>query len=289
MVTRRVLRRQLRLVPGKQVNQLLRYLLAVASAKYKIRLHGFQVLGNHFHICLTYSQKRLPPFMQYLDSQLGRALNCHQGEWEFFWAPGSYNKIDFLKCAATTFKYLVYTLTNVVAAGLVPSAKEWPGVKVLPHEIGKRRWIVRCPDFFYDPDGKMPDVAILETSLPPIPGMTPDEVRARLITACRDRERALRQDRKDKGLGFVGRDKVLRQSPWGYPRSREPRRKRNPRVANVNKWARIEAIQKLQRFLEEYAAALAKFNDGDREVVFPSGTYEMQIQFNARCEDPAPT
>ncbi|MGE3166533.1 MAG: transposase, partial [Planctomycetota bacterium] len=193
MVTRRVLKRQHRLRPSREVNQLILYLLAVAAERYSVRVHAFQVLSNHLHLVVSYSGKTLPKFMQFSGSQVARALNCHQGQWETVWAPGSYNKLDFLRDRATIFKYMLYVLTNVVAAGLVRSAKEWPGVKILAHEIGRRSWQVDRPDFFFDAEGGMPESVVLETSMPRIPGLSAEEARGQLIADCRERERTIRR------------------------------------------------------------------------------------------------
>ena len=48
MVTRRILRRQLRLRPEESINELLLYMLVVAAEKYGIKIHCFQFLSNHF-------------------------------------------------------------------------------------------------------------------------------------------------------------------------------------------------------------------------------------------------
>ncbi|MGE3164210.1 MAG: hypothetical protein AB7O52_04850, partial [Planctomycetota bacterium] len=74
-----------------------------------------------------------------------------------------------------------------------------------------------------------------------------------------------------------------------YPRGGEPRRGLNPRIAASNRWARLEAIQRLKEFLARYAHALARFVSGQRSVVFPSGTYRMHVFLGARCDDPAPS
>ncbi|MGE3962914.1 MAG: hypothetical protein AB7I09_02305, partial [Planctomycetota bacterium] len=76
--------------------------------------------------------------------------------------------------------------------------------------------------------------------------------------------------------------------PRLLPPSGEPRRGLNPRIAASNRWARLEAIQRLKEFLARYAHALARFVSGQRSVVFPSGTYRMHVFLGARCEDPAP-
>ncbi|MGE3963307.1 MAG: transposase [Planctomycetota bacterium] len=289
MVTRRILKRQLRLHPSREVNQLILFLLAVAAERYSIKVHAFCVLSNHMHVIVSYSEKRLPKFMQFLDSQIARALNCHQGQWETVWAPGSYNKLDFLRDRSTILKYMLYVTTNPVAAGLVRRAKEWPGVKVLPHEIGRRVWKVDRPDFFFDADGKMPESVVLETSMPRIYGMSAEDARSRLMTEFKERERTIQRDRKTKKQGFLGARAVLAQSPLAYPKGGEPRRCRNPRLAASNRWARLEAIQNLEEFLVRHFDALQRFLAGDRKVVFPSGTYMMHVFFRARCEDPAPS
>ena len=62
----------------------------------------------------------------------------------------------------------------------------------------------------------------------------------------------------------------------------------NPRVASVCKWRRIEKLQQLMAFINEYYAALESYCFGDRTAIFPSGTYEMQVMFGAPCRDPVP-
>ncbi len=71
--------------------------------------------------------------------------------------------------------------------------------------------------------------------------------------------------------------------PKDYPKSREPRRELNPRVAARSKWRRIEAIQRNNEFIAEYNKARGQWKDGDREVVFPLGTYALRIHANVRC------
>ena len=68
-------------------------------------------------------------------------------------------------------------------------------------------------------------------------------------------ERAAAQERKTQGLRVLGRAEVLRQRPTDRPRSHEPRRQMSPRVAGLNKWARIEALQRNKAFLAAYRLA----------------------------------
>jgi REP element-mobilizing transposase RayT len=287
MVTRRVLRRQLRLRPEESVNEILLYILAVAARKYDIRIHCFQFLSNHFHLVFSYTRKRLPRFMQYFDGLVGRALNCHQGLWETFWAPGSYNSLH-LTDDETVLRYMLYVLTNAVEAGLVKSAKEWPGLKILPHEIG-HSIRARQPGSFCDPNGPLPEGVTLKTCMPRMDSMSSEKAQARLSSAWKLREETIREDYKAKGRSFLGARKVCKQSPLDYPKGGEPRRNMNPRVTAVNKWTRLEKVKAMVKFVADYTAAMAAFCSGDRTVTFPSGTYEMHVLFGACCEDPVPT
>jgi hypothetical protein len=86
---------------------------------------------------------------------------------------------------------------------------------------------------------------------------------------------------------FFGRAAVLRQSPFQVPAGLSPRFGLNPRIACKDQWKRIEALQSLKAFIEAHALALRDWINGNREVVFPFGTYLMRVFHRARCA-PAP-
>jgi len=46
-------------------------------------------------------------------------------------------------------------------------------------------------------------------------------------------------------------------------------------VATVNKWRRIEALQRLKAFLADYRKAWQQWKQGITDVVFPAGTYTL--------------
>jgi len=49
LVTRRCAQRQLLLRPSALVNEIFLYVLALAAQRYRVEVHGFCVLSNHFH------------------------------------------------------------------------------------------------------------------------------------------------------------------------------------------------------------------------------------------------
>jgi len=54
-----------------------------------------------------------------------------------------------------------------------------------------------------------------------------------------------------------------------------------------NKWARIEALQRLKDWLAAYRDCWLQFASGVRDVVFPAGTYALRRNLGVCCA-PAP-
>ncbi len=67
------------------------------------------------------------------------------------------------------------------------------------------------------------------------------------------------------------------------PASTEPRRVLNPRIASKDTWKRIEALARLVSFIQSYRRALSAYREGERDAVFPHGTYLMRVRFGVAC------
>jgi hypothetical protein len=137
LVTRRCFSRMFLLRPSAQVQAVFTYCLALAAEKYGIQVHAAIVLGNHWHAALTDPGGRLPAFMRWLHTNVAKALNVHHRRGESFWAPGSYSAVTLGDGAAVLDK-LAYVITNAVAAGLVSTPAEWPGLRTLAEDVGAR-------------------------------------------------------------------------------------------------------------------------------------------------------
>ena len=57
----------------------------------------------------------------------------------------------------------------------------------------------------------------------------------------------------------------------------------SPKLACLNKWRRIERLQANKLWLSEYRAARTRRSDGDRDVVFPAGTYQLRVLHGVKC------
>ncbi len=274
LVTRRCSQRQFLLRPSKLVNEVFLYLLALAAQRYGVRIHAFCVLSNHYHLVLTDPHARLPAFVQFLNALLARALNGSLGRWENFWAPSSYSAVT-LGTPQDIVDKAGYVLANPVAAGLVRSARDWPGLWSSPDRIGTTIH-VRRPKHFFSAEGLLPESAELELSPPP--GILVEDFRKALAAALKVREQA-----EAPGRPFLGVSRILAQRPTARPAPGEPHRGLSPRVAARDRWKRIEMLGRLAGFLQSYREAWQARLRGDRAALFPAGTYLMRVLHAAPC------
>jgi REP element-mobilizing transposase RayT len=278
LVTRRCSERRFFLRPSQIVNDTFLYVLAIAAERYGVLVHVACVLSNHFHLVVTDPDANLPAFHQFLDALVARAVNASLGRWETFWAPDSYSAVKLVAPEDIVDK-AAYVLANPVAAGLVKSGRDWPGLWSAPEQIGGAVLEVARPEGFFDPKGSLPKVATLQ--LKPPPGFaSADSFRQQLVAALSEKEAEAARTAPN---GFGGVASVLAQKPTARARSKERRRTLSPRVAALDKWKRAEALGRLKEFVAAYRAAWRARRAGTMDVVFPFGTYLLRVLHDVPC------
>ena len=204
LITRRCIERRFLLRPDPTVTRTFNYCLAYAAAAHGILVHGFMVLSNHFHLCVTDPDARLPAFMQRLDGLLARALNAFRGRWECFFAPGSYSDVDLVSDEDELAK-LVYLLANPVAAGLVSHSRRWIGASSRNWCFGEARTFQRPSGSFFNPDGCMPKtVRLALTASPGLRRLAGREADRVLTDRVVKRETEIRASFRANGREFKG-------------------------------------------------------------------------------------
>lgn len=267
--------------PSPLLNDLLEYLLAVAVERFEVLLHAHCFLSNHFHLVLTDPDGSLPAFEQYLASLVARSCNALLRHRESFWSPGSYSAVRLLEPSDVLDK-AAYTLNNPVAAGLVRHASEWPGLRASLDAIGGPPSIVKRPEFFFRTESTMPLTASLR--LVPPPGFdSPEQFREMLGGEIARREEEAAQKLAAEGRAFAGVRAVLAQDPFATPATPQERSTINPRIACRDEAKRKDALAGLKAFLLAYREAWLEFASGVRDVVFPLGTYWMQVAYGLPC------
>jgi len=245
---------------------------------------------DHFRLVDTAVARRPPgaetAFYRWFFESTAKCLNALYGRTENLWATEVPSDVK-LPDGESQLAKLVYTLTNPVAAGLVERSRTWPGV----HSCGldpRQPFPVERPVGFFRAEGPVPPSATLEVkSLPAWAHLSREDYRALLDRTIAEREAPLAADRASARRTVLGPRRVLAQSPFDTPATHAPRRQISPRVASTNKWARIEALQRLKAFLEHYRRAWAAFRSGVRDAVFPPGTYAMRLQAGVCCAAPS--
>jgi hypothetical protein len=220
--------------------------------------------------------------MQYLGSLVARAVNASLGRFEAFWATdGSYAAVEPVDPSDVLAK-IAYVLANPVAAGLVERGADWPGLWTAPEQIGTTTLVARRPNKFFSPKGHLPETAELELTAPPR-FASAEKFRAELASEVGKLEEAARKELAAEKRGFLGRKKVLAQSPFAKPKPGEPRFGLKPTIAGRDRWRRHQAIGQLKSWQSEYRAARDAWCAGVRDVLFPFGTYLMRVVHGAQC------
>jgi putative transposase len=283
MLTRRVRGRTFLLRPSRRTNQLVRYVVAVMGRKWRMKLHAITVLSNHVHLCVTDPEGNVVDFQRDCHSFIARALNARHAEFESVWSSGGTSRVECEEPEDLIGK-IAYTMANPVEAGLVRHGASWPGVR---HAWPCRPRVIRKPSWFFrgpEDGGVWPETIELEFSRPPgYDELSDDELAAVIAAAIEQREEHFRLERDRAGQRFLGRKRVLTQRRHECPSSREPRFGLSPKLACRNKWRRIERLAANKRWLALYNDARRRWAAGERDVVFPAGTYKMRVQHGAIC------
>jgi len=279
MVTRRTLRRHHLFRPDPAIRQLYLYTLAVCARQFGILVHAVTLMSTHEHLVVTDPTRRLPDFLRDLHRLVSLGAKVLR-KWEGpIWDHEKSSVVRLLTEQAMIEK-LAYVAANPVKAGLVARARDWPGVTVLPHELGRRTLVIERPGVFFRPDNrKWPHTVELTLTLPPALEQThpAQAVREAVKEELERQERQARAEVKARGWRILGAERVRRLSPYRRATSFELLRSRNPTfaVGRGQRKAFFQAVAELRAFRRAYRQALEQWRAGLRSVVFPQGTWWM--------------
>lgn len=187
---------------------------------------------------------------------------------------------------------MVRVIVAPVEAGLVEYPWQWPGLCTRPEDVGCAYEPRRPSIFFRDPIHQAPRWGHHPTDLPDqvrIPITRPPQLAHLTDAAFRQMlkervEAALRRihaERRAKGLGYVGARAIREEDPHTPPPGRKP-----PRELRRNRWKERERRATSEEFLRRHREARLAFLAGDREAVFPAGTWKAVRVYGARVEGP---
>jgi putative transposase len=259
--------------PDRETNNAFIYCMAIAAQRTHVSVLCFGTTSNHYHAVVVDNRGRLPEFLGHFHKLFAKHENALRGRWEAFWANEQTSVVE-LPNPEDVLAKMVYAIANPVSSHLVDKVHHWPGAESLTAIEENLPLVATKPSRFFDPsNGSLPDVVQLHfRRAPGFERLTQVQYAKLIRDNVTQVEARAAVERLEKGIRIVGRKAVLRQHWSASPNTREPRRGLSPRVACKNKWARIEALQRNQAFLDQYRAARADHLAG-REAVFPLGTW----------------
>jgi hypothetical protein len=261
--------------PDSETTNAFVYCLALAAHRTHMQVVAFLAHSNHHHTIVVDTEARMPEFLEAFHKLFAKHQNVLRGRWENFWAAEATSVVELLDPEDVLSK-MTYALTNPVKDHLVERAEQWPGASSRRANLDGRAIHAHRPWRFFRKDGVQPESVTLSCARPPgFEHLERDEWKALLEKRIRAVEVAAAEDRRDRGRRIFGRSQILRQRPTDRPQSREPRRQINPRVASLNKWARLEALQRNKTFMAAYRVARDLWQAGF-DAVFPVGTYWLR-------------
>jgi len=277
MVSRRSLRRTHLFRPDPELTQLYVYCLGVLARRYDIRVHAVVLMSTHEHLVLTDSRARLPLFLRELHRLFALGVKVLR-KWEGAVWDHQRPSVVELRTPESVIEKLAYVMGNPVEAGLVRYAKDWPGIRTLPEDLGRMRLQAKRPACYFDEHSALwPEEVTLELTTPEVEGYSAPQLRSAVAVELAHVERQAQADVRARGWAFLGADRVRKASPYDRAKSWEPLRGRNPQfaVGRGQREAFFEAVASLRAFRRAYREALQRWRGGLRRVCFPSGTWTM--------------
>jgi putative transposase len=287
LVTRRCTQRQFLLRPDDETNNAFLYCLAFAANGTGMGVAAVIANSNHYHAVIVDQTGCIPQFLEVFHKLFAKHQNVLRGRRENFWASEQTSLVELIG-EDDVYAKMIYTLTNPVKDHLVECARHWPGFSSRQANLEGTKLRAHRPRRFFRADGEMPDTVELECIRAPGFELIEEAAYRQLLKdGIHQVEADAAAERKRTGRRVLGRAAILAQNPTDCPKSDEPRRELNPRIAARDKGAREKAIEHLKNFRSEYAAVRAEWLEGE-SVVFPFGSYWLPRFAGVRCGERPP-
>jgi len=237
-------------------------------------------MSNHYHAVVTDKLGSLPAFLARFHRHLAMVLNARGRRVENFWSTDQTSVVLLLQDSDVVDK-VVYALANPVAAHLVDRTADWPGASSLRLMAPGCSAIAKRPREFFRQKGPMPESVVV--SARPPRHWTAEKWFARVVQALASAEAVILRNRPPRG-------KQPAVPPDARAGSAEPRRKLRPIVACRDLARRLLELASFREFRIAYARVRQRWVAGDRDVVFPAGTYLLRVVYGVPCAmPPAPS
>lgn len=271
------------------------------SKRYNAKIYALAIEGNHIQGPIGFPDGNRAHFMRDFNSCIARAVKRTTPEYRggTFWARRY--SAEFLPNDEDVEEYFFYTVLQPIKDGLVERISQYPGYNCFYDAIRgiKRKYkFVRWAEYNaakrYDKNLKVSDyIEIVELEYARLPGyenLSRKEYVDLMNRKLEERRLKIVEDRRNRGLGFVGREKLLKVKRGTLPKNTKTSdiRTHRPRVLSKDDKTRAEYKAWYFSIYFEYKVASKEYRNGNVEIEFPKGTYKPYADFHAKtCIDTA--
>lgn len=260
--------------------------LARYTTRYEVDLYAFAIEGNHLHHVECFPHKNRASFMRDFNSMVAKAVAREVDSFEGgkLWAR-RYSS-EFLPGDEDIEKYFFYTVLQPVKDGLVPSIGQYPFYNCFHdaiHGIERAFKVIRWADYHSDlrhnPNVRITDYTeIVKLKYKRLPGyehLSQKEYIKMMNHKLAVHQEAIVKERAEEGLGYLGRDALLKAKPGGIPVHTKTSNMltHRPRVLCVDPERKEKTLDWYFDMYFRYKEASKRFRAGELSVEFPIGTY----------------
>ena len=276
--------------PGPDFNDRFLGILGRVQRRYQPKLCGLCVLSNHMHLLLIVEDAlQLSRFMRDLKSKLAREVNRLTG-WRGTVFDRRYESAVVTDEEGAQIERLLYILSNGCKEGLVERPQDWPGVHcanaLIDGEPLTGHWFDRSREYAARNQRQDFDRLLYATEEPvefsPIPcwaHLPPEVYRARIKALVDSVITEAALARSSTGRPVEGVESILSRDPQSRPTklAHSPA----PLVHAATKAARKAFYQMYSWFVAAFRSAAETLKQGDREALFPAGSFPPGLPFVA--------
>lgn len=287
-VTCRTIHGRSLLRPGRRLDEIIVGVLGRAQRLYKVRICGYMFASSHYHLLLDVDDAhQLSQFMCYVGSNIAREAGRLRRWSEKFWST-RYKPIVVSGEEGAQIQRLKYLLSNGCKEGLVARPQDWPGVHVaralVQSEDLKGYWFDRTQESAARNRGEKFDrlqYASVETvHLSPLPcwkHLSSEAWRGRALNLIHEIVEETAALRKNTGRQPLGAAAILSRHP--HERPKKLKRSPAPMFHALSAQVRRELWEAYRLFVAAFRAAAEKLRAGDRNAVFPRGSFPPALPF----------
>ncbi|MEC7524667.1 MAG: hypothetical protein VYE22_32610 [Myxococcota bacterium] len=288
LTTRCVFRKLLLTPRTPMLHQGLTYALARAARKTGVVVNHVSIIPNHVHQVVTSTRRNLPVFKRLFVGEASKLVKAYLREHGFEEPENVFTRTHQMRLvnAAAQLVYLHYEDIQPVKDGLVERVADYPGFHTDPGMLMGHDLVVARPPLHFDPHTNPEEERLRIGTTPLLAGeIGTRRVVEHLERARREAERAMGRERR---YPVLGAERLKRQHPWAEPASRRKRRRGvAPSFRVVDDHAlTIHCKKEVRSFRARHREALEKLRAGERDVVFPAGSYLMRVCYGAEVEEP---